>query len=317
MLLTSKVRPFVKIKRIGNQIALTSKVTGRIHIIPTLFQEKKAPVEHRIKEHIEKMECSSCHARWSFQDFGFHLLRDDHANYSIWERLTFQNDPQIQKLLKENLSKPANKWNAPTSKDWLSNQEYLGAWYEGYSYRRWEDRILGINSRGKTSIFRPQYQFVISYVNAEKKVVIDSQIPRRGDGQLGWAMNPYSPHTIRREVGSCEICHLHPRALGLGDGIFRISKGSPYRPEIDPQVFAPLTFPFRDGVKINFQWDELCSLYGEIWQPSTHKGAQPYSPEKLLSLLIKTGPFKEHKIKHLREKNLLLYEIEKREKREE
>ena len=63
---------------------------------------------------------------------------------------------------------------------------------------------------------RPLYQYFITYVDADENVWLDSEIPRRKDGQRGWAWDIYSPHTIGKTGRACESCHGNPKAAGLG-----------------------------------------------------------------------------------------------------
>ncbi|MBW1979284.1 MAG: hypothetical protein JRI79_15150 [Deltaproteobacteria bacterium] len=53
-------------------------------MVPVLAKGKKQPVSHRIPEHIEKMECHSCHAAWTAQDYGLHLVLQESRGYAQW-----------------------------------------------------------------------------------------------------------------------------------------------------------------------------------------------------------------------------------------
>jgi len=169
------------VRREAGQMILISKVTGKRHRIPTLNSPAN-PVEHRIPGHIQKMECHSCHAFWSYQDFGFHLIREERADYRKWEALWMQNDPQVQELLRRNLPQPTGQWSPPRARDFIDGALRTGIWYAGFSYRRLETPIFGINHRGRTSIFRPMSQFVVSQVNEEGQVLMDSRILKTQDG---------------------------------------------------------------------------------------------------------------------------------------
>ena len=103
-----------------NQAFLKERGTGKIHRIPLLKTNPNPPVNHQIPEHIRKMECHACHALWTYQDYGLHLLRLDIPDYDPWVPLFAQPDPQVQEALSKGLKLSSNKRPAPTSRDWLS-----------------------------------------------------------------------------------------------------------------------------------------------------------------------------------------------------
>ena len=91
-----------------------------------------------------------------------------------------------------------------------------GLWLAGYSGRRWEGIILGLNSRGLISPFRPQYQYWVSRVDPEGRALMDSVTPTTAAGQPALAWNPYVPHTIRRQTRPLLGLSWQPAGLGLG-----------------------------------------------------------------------------------------------------
>lgn len=276
---------------------LTGKISGKTYRLPDL-DRTPAPVDHRIPEHIRKMECHSCHALWSYQDFGFHLLREERAHYGKWATLWMQNNPQVQELLRGNLPKAPGQWALPKSRDYLDGASRPGIWFSGFSYRRLENPIFGINNRGRTSVFRPLHQFVVTQVDGRGRVLEDSRIPRTMDGKPGLGFNPYAPHTIRRPVRSCEGCHLNPRALGFGNRL------RPEQPKSDQKWSVPLTFPGKDGVPIDFEWEALVDPEGMPIQTQTRAGARPYTRQELQKLLSKSRAYKGWITRDYQEKGL-------------
>jgi hypothetical protein len=244
---------------------LTSKIDGRVHRIPVLGKEASGaePLNHRIPGHMDRMECTACHAAWTFQDFGLHLMRLDSADYEPWERLTRQSDLQARRNLESNLSKPREQWDAPTSRDWLTGLSGTGVWLEGYSMRRWEGRILGVNSRGLVSIMRPHYQYWVSWVDSQGKIRMDSVIPRSSGGRPALAWDSYAPHTIRRQTAACSDCHGNARALGLGR--------TEHRAKDDR--FVGLENPLADGLGIDFDVDRVIDENGRPIQTVGGVGA--------------------------------------------
>ena len=75
VLVNSSGSPMLHIKKIKNDWALYSKVTGKKHIIP-LLKNLEPPIAHQIPKHMEEIECSTCHARWTATDWGMHVIRE-------------------------------------------------------------------------------------------------------------------------------------------------------------------------------------------------------------------------------------------------
>jgi len=273
------------------RLVLFSKVTGKRHVVPVLQDMGSRPVDHRIQEHMDGMTCHSCHAAWSFQDYGLHVFREDVPRYEKWRPLWAQNDPQIQELLGTNLSLVEEQWTAPVTKDWISSKQRLGAWYSGWSMRRWDGNVFGRDADGLVRIFRPQYQYVVTWVDGSGTVRLDSVIPRTLDGQSGFAMNPYAPHTIRRKVVRCVGCHLNTKAAGLGPVQFRLNGDKPFA--------VPLTRPRLDGLDITFQLSQMVDLTGRPLQVSAHPGARPFHASELKELLNPTRTYQKYRLEDL------------------
>jgi hypothetical protein len=297
VILDSEGNPLLHTRKDPGGFYLYSKLDGRRHRIPQLAG-KKNPLAHRITEHITKMECHSCHALWSFQDLGFHLMREDRADYEKWAPLWIQNDPQVQSLLQRNLPLKKEQWGSPLARDYLDRKLKPGIWYSGFSYRRFESPIFGLNERGKTSVFRPFHQFVISYLDEKGKVRLDSFIPRTRDGKPGLGFNPYAPHTIRRETLRCEGCHGNPRALGLGNRLLVGVNRKSIR------LSDPLTRPGKDGLSLAFEWEAIVGSDGRPLQTQTRPGARPYNRKELNLLSTKSDRYKGYATKDFMEQGL-------------
>ncbi len=273
VLVTSKDHLLTNTLEEKGKFLLVSKVDGKKHEIPILAREgpETGPLDHRIPGHLKNLECATCHAAWTFQDLGLHLVRLDSANYDPWLWLTRQADPQVQHVLEEELVKPLEQRNLPSSFDYLTGRSSPGLWLAGYSMRRWEGIILGINYRGLVSVFRPQYQYWVSRVDTGGRVLMNSATPTTADGRAALAWNPYAPHTIRRQTAACWDCHGNPRALGLGQMLIRAKDAQPLR----------LTRPSADGLGIEFELDQVIDEQGRNLQITTRPGATFLDKQRL------------------------------------
>gem|GEM_PF-432440 len=247
-------------------------------------------VPHRVDRHREKLKCSACHAAWSFQDFGLHLMLEERADYWKWAPTRGQNDPQVQELLEKFVgseadlvppaqgdrpAKPAKEWEPPATRDWLSSELWPGAWFRGYTVRQWEVPPLGLDSAGKVTILRPLYQYVISHVDAEDNLLKDREIPTTAAGFPALVVNPYAPHTTTRTGRPCHECHGNPKAAGLGEGFMGIKK-----PGLNP-VWKP-----EDQIPgHSFRWDAFVDEVGKPLQFSTRPSAGPLDHGTLQQLM--------------------------------
>jgi hypothetical protein len=247
-------------------------------------------IPHRVDAHRKRLSCSACHAAWSFQDYGLHLMLEERADYWKWAPLAAQNDPQVQDLLRRNVGtfvelipplegqvppKHMENWEMPFTRDWLTGENRPGAWFRGFTARRWERPSLGVDHRGKVSIMRPMFQYVVSHVDADANLLLDRQIPTTGGGFPALIVNPYSPHTTVKTGRSCHECHGNTKAVGLGEGLKGIEK-----PGFTPLWSLEQKIPDHAVV-----WDALVDHQGNALQWSTHPGAGPLDKETVLRLL--------------------------------
>jgi len=179
---TAKGTKMANVMKTDKGIVLTSKVTGKQHVIPQLMDMEKQPVAHAVAGHMDNMECSACHSGWASLDFGTHLMREDYPSYKKWKRWR-EPDPQTLKLLYATLGSgvgdkmvtPDRKfkgmkkdaWPAAQEMDLLNGETTDGIWFGSMTMRNWEDVILGKNPAGKVSMFRPQYQYFVSHMGPD------------------------------------------------------------------------------------------------------------------------------------------------------
>jgi hypothetical protein len=270
---TSRGHLLLNTRKENNQIYLISKVNGGKHKIPLLCSGN-APLQHRIDAHMSQLECSACHAAWTFQDMGLHLVLQETAEYEPWSRLTRQEAPLAQELLETNLRKAPTERSTPLSIDWLTGELRAGIWLEGHSLRRWEGRILGINTRGHVSALRPVYQYWVSRIDSEGRVQPDSLIPKTMDGRPALAWMPYTPHTTRRNTPPCWECHGNARSLGCGNTLLRIKDGQRVH----------LAKPWEDGLEIAFELEQVIDGSGAALQTCLPPGSSFLDSNRLTRL---------------------------------
>ncbi len=164
----------------------------------------------------QQVSCAACHAGWSYQDYGLHLFYDQSNHYEQWGDYLWQDDMEITRLLQEQLGLLPELRRTARTTNKLTGKTLAGAWYKGWTFRRWEGIVLGKDATGRYAPVRPLYQYYITYVDSAENVWLDSQKPQRIDGKSGWSWDVYSPHTIRERGRSCEGCHGNALAAGLG-----------------------------------------------------------------------------------------------------
>ena len=179
-----------------------------------------------------RVTCVACHAGWSYQDYGLHLFLDESNHYQPWEDFLWQGDFAITRLLQKQLSLSPGKRTPARTPNRLNRQPLPGAWYKAWTFRRWEDVVLGKDAQGNYAPIRPLYQFHITYVDSQDNVWLDSAIPQTANGKKGWNWDVYTPHTVTGKAQSCEGCHGNPLAAGLG-----------IRNSANDRVAHPITIP--------------------------------------------------------------------------
>ena len=62
------------------KIVLTGKLDGKEHVVPQIADAELSANGHtamvNIPQHMEKLECYACHARWAPQCYGCHAKQD-------------------------------------------------------------------------------------------------------------------------------------------------------------------------------------------------------------------------------------------------
>jgi hypothetical protein len=154
----------------------------------------------------KKLACSTCHSSWNNNSYELSVFRDDTSDYKKWRNLTLQEDGYLTNFLTKALK--SKKKIAPKMPDWITHEFKDGIWYSGFRYKRWEHFNLANSKDGRIMIIRPLFQYRISYRDKNGKMILDDVDKINGKKIEVWL--PYSPHTIGKNVKSCESCHNNP-----------------------------------------------------------------------------------------------------------
>lgn len=137
-----------------------------------------------------RFACQVCHAQWSFNDHGKHLLRSDSDDFDEWDRLTTQGSSEVSEILSNN-TETSKEELPPAMMDKINFKKQDGLWYKGYGVRRWEAPLLGKDKDGILSVVRPLLDFSISWIDKDGQVRFDSR-PAQAENS---GLSPYTPHT--------------------------------------------------------------------------------------------------------------------------
>ncbi len=131
-----------------------------------------------------KADCVVCHAQWSFNDKGTHLLRLDGMNPETWASLSVQGSSEVENQID-------NEEDTPFMTDKISRVAKPGIWLKGYETRRWETVPVG-SDKGVLKVFRPIMDIHLSFRDSAGNVIVDSA----GISQGRKGYKPYTPHTV-------------------------------------------------------------------------------------------------------------------------
>lgn len=256
VLVNSKGSPMLHVKRIDKNWVLYSKVSGKKHNIP-LLKNFKPSIAHQIPKHMQEMECSTCHARWSAAEWGMHVIRERQLNPDKWKNWNL-SDPTSQFLAGDPAIEKPGMLNWLTAKSLPQKiegnilNEY---WWTVFSDSGWSDLVMGKNARGKYSIMKPRYQYFITDQSGPAGLPLKrAEPPLTLDGTPGLIWTDYSPHTIRKTVRSCESCHQSSISAGLGDSLkkFNLDAGQ-FFSGLKHNNQVPPEFQLKQGVDLNGQ----------------------------------------------------------------
>lgn len=243
---TSWGNPYTNLKRAGDKVILTNKMTGKEHIVPQVaeaqFSAEGQTAHIAVPAHMDKLECYTCHATWAPQCYGCHTMQDIAKPNGDWLNAKDGGDISMTSH-KDNREKTAFSWS------------------ESRSYLRWETPIIGWNTEGKISTFIPGCQVFFTQMDGDKNIV-SNKTYTTVDGTSGIATNPIQPHTVTKEARTCNDCHMSKKALGLGGGYYNIGEN------------------FPKGAPIDFELERIVDEEGKQIQATNHVGARPLNKEE-------------------------------------
>ncbi|QPJ60787.1 MAG: hypothetical protein G3M70_02335 [Candidatus Nitronauta litoralis] len=302
ILITEAGHPMPHIFIRKNKWELVSKVTGKRHTIPLLKDMDTRPVAHRVGQHLQKVECHACHARWSASEWGLHTIKENQFNITQWENWSFP-DPVLNHLkLSNNLNRETDTSQSllwPTVKgnrESLTGEWSPGLWINLLARSDWSTMILGKNKRGKVTILKPRHQyFVTNPASDESTTPSQASVPAHTSDKPALVLTPHAPHTIRPTARTCEACHENQEAVGLGaDYLQNVDKGKGFFEKWKEDGTLP----------DDFQLSQSIAEDGTALQTVLPKPARALNLKEAQRLLKPSKKYEVSRYLDLKEKNL-------------
>ncbi|MBT5631142.1 MAG: hypothetical protein HOJ13_00275 [Nitrospina sp.] len=293
VLVNSNFSPMMHIKQSKDQWVLYSKVTGKKHTIP-LLKNIELSVAHQIPKHMEGMECSACHARWSAGEWGMHLIREKTFSPEKWKNWNL-SDPDLQEQLEGSKAEGMIDWlSAKSRPNNIEGNRLPGYWWSVFTETGWSDLIMGKNNRGKYSILKPRYQYFITDQTSPLGLPTKrAEPPLTLEGGPGLIWTAYSPHTIRKTVRSCESCHQNRLTTGLGD---------PLRQKLENATSFLDELRFNNTVLPEFQLKQGVTQNGDPLQTALPSEEIRFlNAEEIMALQETTDSYRAYRFLNLRE----------------
>ncbi|WP_457642299.1 multiheme c-type cytochrome [Persephonella sp.] len=216
-LLTTRGNPFGNVVRKDDEIIVYTAGGKDIKLKPLkrLKEEGKLSKEAHIAmvmidEHINRMECYTCHSTWAPQCYGCHIKIDYSKGNKHPDWIAMGNAVDIHGLTAD-------------ARGMLRDFLIDGKVEESRSYLRWENPPLVQNGEGRISPAVPGCQTTVTIIGKDGKVLLLNHIFKipnvegaGKEGQKGIDIAPLHPHTVQKESRSCESCHSNPLAIGYG-----------------------------------------------------------------------------------------------------
>lgn len=162
------------------------------------------------KSYHSKISCTACHSSWMGSHYEMSVFRDDIKDYNKWNKLTMQEDAYLQNFLEKNIGKKNQE--SPMMPDWVENKKHKGLWYSGWTFRRWENFLLGNADNGKIELLRPLFQYRVSFRDSKGRIIFNDLRFNKYNEKMEVFL-PVKPHTIIKNAKNCEKCHENKNIL--------------------------------------------------------------------------------------------------------
>lgn len=194
--------PLTHVERRGEVVVLTSKVTGREHLVPQAAHvldpgrpEFNREAERAMTEAHAKLECYLCHAGWNVNFLGFHFDR---------------NESLTQLDLLSGARTPGR----------VTTQEKV--------FATWKSFYAGLNEAGRFAPYLTGFSTMGTVRGADGSVLLDQVMPVTKSGRSGMTMIHHQLHSTRPTARTCVECHRSSATWGLGSANFRLGRRMVY-----------------------------------------------------------------------------------------
>ncbi len=155
------------------------------------IKDEHSPYHH--PKVLSQARCSTCHALWSFQDQGWHLILTEDPDWDEWSEFMVQGPSEIESLIISYLTTGQAR---AEMKDKFTGTQRPGVWFLAFGWRQFEKVPFGLDQKGRLAVVRPLLDLHLSYVNAEDDVIFDNFYPALLKKTPQKAYVAYGPHTI-------------------------------------------------------------------------------------------------------------------------
>ncbi len=195
---TERGTPLEHLRRTGDDVILTSKVTGKEHHVPQVVHvlDPRRPEYDRnaaaaMNSRHDGVECYTCHAGWNVNFLGFHF--DRNASFTQLDLLSGRDTPGR-----------------------VTTQEKV--------FTIWKSFYAGLNEKGRVAPYMTGFSTFGSVTDEQGVRILDQVMPVTAAGLSGVTMIHHQTHTVRPTARSCVECHRAPSTWGLGSPNFRLAR---------------------------------------------------------------------------------------------
>ncbi|MBK9384882.1 MAG: hypothetical protein IPN34_08715 [Planctomycetes bacterium] len=197
-LMTSRGNPLKHLRREGEAVILTSRVTGQEHVVPQVVDivDPKSPRYNAVAAKAmnafhRQLECYACHTAWNVNFFGFHFDRNE----------------------------------AFTQLDLISGQRSEGrVTTQEKVFATLKEFRLGWNSEGKIAPYMVGFSSMGSVHAADGSFAMRQELPETAAGLSGMTMIHHQVHAVQPAARGCVECHRSSTTFGTGSPNYRLAR---------------------------------------------------------------------------------------------